>query len=298
MHEGELAVTPSDRAQPEVESFYHADSGTWTHVVHDGAVAAIIDPVLDYHAASARTATTSAEAVLAYVQQRALRVAWILETHAHADHLSAAGWLHDALPVPIAIGRGITTVQAHFKQVFGLGDDFATDGSQFDRLLDDGDELAMGSLTLRALATPGHTRDGLTYLVGDAAFIGDTLFAPDIGTARCDFPGGDAGQLYASIRRILALPATTRLFLCHDYPPPVRKAWRETTLACQAQENVHVGGGVDAAAFVARRRARDATLPVPRLLLPALQVNIRGGRLPPADADGYRYLRLPLDRIG
>lgn len=298
MHEGELAVTPSDRAQPEVESFYHADSGTWTHVVHDGAVAAIIDPVLDYHAASARTATTSAEAVLAYVQQRALRVAWILETHAHADHLSAAGWLHDALPAPIAIGRGITTVQAHFKQVFGLGDDFATDGSQFDRLLDDGDELAMGSLTLRALATPGHTRDGLTYLVGDAAFIGDTLFAPDIGTARCDFPGGDAGQLYASIRRILALPATTRLFLCHDYPPPVRKAWRETTLACQAQENVHVGGGVDAAAFVARRRARDATLPVPRLLLPALQVNIRGGRLPPADADGYRYLRLPLDRIG
>lgn len=291
-------MASSDPAQPEVESFYHPDSGTWTHVVHDGAVAAVIDPVLDYHAASARTSTTSAEAVLAFARQHALRVAWILETHAHADHLSAAGWLHDVLPAPIAIGRGITTVQAHFKQVFGLGDDFVTDGSQFDRLLDDGDELAVGSLTFRALATPGHTRDGLTYLVGDAAFIGDTLFAPDIGTARCDFPGGDAGQLYASIRRILALPAATRLFLCHDYPPPARKAWRETTLACQTQENVHVGGAVDAAAFIAKRRARDATLPMPRLLLPALQVNIRGGRLPLAEADGHRYLRLPLDRIG
>ncbi|HXE67098.1 MAG TPA: MBL fold metallo-hydrolase, partial [Rhodanobacteraceae bacterium] len=258
----------TDPSHPEVESFLHKDTGTWTHVVHDGETAAIIDPVLDYDAAAARTSTASADAVLAFVQSRTLRVEWILETHAHADHLSAAGHLHDTLGAPVAIGRGITDVQAHFKQVFGLGDDFVADGRQFDRLLDDGDELAVGSLHLRAIATPGHTRDGLTYVVGDAAFIGDTMFAPDIGTARCDFPGGDAAQLYASIRRILALPETTRLFLCHDYPPPARTAWRETTVACEANENVQIGGGVGEAEFVARRRARDATLPVPRLLLP------------------------------
>ena len=291
-------MPPVDPSRPEVESFFHKDTGTWTHVVHDLEVAAIVDPVLDYDAAAARTATASADALLAFVRQQGLRVAWILETHAHADHLSAAGYLHDATGAPVAIGRGITGVQAHFKQVFGLGDDFMPDGSQFDRLLDDGDALPLGPLTLRALATPGHTRDSLTYIVGDAAFVGDTLFAPDIGTARCDFPGGDAADLYASIRRILALPASTRLFLCHDYPPPSRTPWRETTIACETQENVHVGGGVGEAEFIARRRARDATLPVPRLLLPALQVNIRGGRLPPADHHGHRYLRLPLNRIG
>ncbi|TAN02849.1 MAG: MBL fold metallo-hydrolase [Rhodanobacteraceae bacterium] len=285
-------------SHPEVESFHHHDSGTWTHVVHDGAVAAIIDPVLDYDAAAVRTSTASTDAVLAFVRQRALRVAWILETHAHADHLSAAGYLKDQLQAPVAIGRGIVDVQAHFKNVFGLGDDFATDGSQFDRLLDDGDGLPIGSLTLRVLATPGHTRDSLTYVAGDAAFIGDTLFAPDLGTARCDFPGGDAVALYASIRRILSLPESTRLFLCHDYPPPSRTPWRETTVACEARENVQVGGGVDADTFIAKRRARDATLPVPRLLLPALQVNIRGGRLPPPEADGHVYLRLPVNRVG
>lgn len=287
-----------DPSHPEVESFLHNDTGTWTHVVHDGEAAAIIDPVLDYDAASARTSTASADAVLAFVRQHALRVEWILETHAHADHLSAAGYLHDALGVPVAIGHGITDVQAHFKNVFGLGDEFIADGRQFDRLLDDGDELAIGALRVRAIATPGHTRDGLTYVVGDAAFIGDTLFAPDLGTARCDFPGGDAAQLYASIRRILALPETTRLFLCHDYPPASREPLVATTIAAEADDNVQVGGGVGEADFVARRRARDATLKVPRLLLPSLQVNIRGGRLPPADADGHRYLRLPLDRIG
>ena len=288
----------NDPSHPDVESFLHKDTGTWTHVVHDGDAAAIIDPVLDYDAASARTSTASADAVLAFARQRALRVEWILETHAHADHLSAAGHLHDTTGAPVAIGRGITDVQAHFKQVFGLDEDFVADGRQFDRLLDDGDELAVGSLRARAIATPGHTRDGLTYVVGEAAFIGDTLFAPDLGTARCDFPGGDATQLYASIRRILALPETTRLFLCHDYPPASREPLVATTVACEAKENVQVGGGVGEADFVAKRRARDATLPVPRLLLPALQVNIRGGRLPPADPDGRRYLRLPLDRIG
>lgn len=290
---------PNDTpAHPEVESFYHPDSGTWTHVVHDGNHAAIIDPVLDYAAAAARTATTSADAVLAFLQQCKLRADWILETHAHADHLSGAGYLHDTLGTPVAIGRGIIEVQSHFKTVFGLGEEFAPDGRQFDRLLDDGEELAIGSLTLRALATPGHTRDGLTYVVGNAAFIGDTLFAPDIGTARCDFPGGDAAELYASIRRILALPAVTRLFLCHDYPPATRAPLRETSIASQSDGNLHVGGGLDAAAYITLRHARDAKLAVPRLLLPSLQVNIRGGRLPPADADGQRYLRLPLNRIG
>jgi len=291
-------MPPSDPSHPEVESFFHRDTGTWTHVVHDDEAAAIIDPVLDYDPASARTSTVSAEAVLAYVQQRALRVEWILETHAHADHLSAAGYLRDGLDAPIAIGRGIIEVQAYFKQVFGLDDAFVADGHQFDRLLDDGDALPIGSLSVRALATPGHTRDGLTYVAGNAAFIGDTLFAPDLGTARCDFPGGDAAELYASIGRILALPESTRLFLCHDYPPQVRTSWRETTVGCEAKENVQIGGGVGEAEFVTKRRARDATLPVPRLLLPSLQVNIRGGRLPPAEADGHRYLRLPLNRIG
>lgn len=285
-------------AHPTVQSFYHADTGTWTHVAHVGTAAVIIDPVLDYTAAAAATATTSADAVLAHVRAHGLVVAWILETHAHADHLSAAGYLHDALGAPIAIGRGILSVQAHFRQLFGLGTEFVADGRQFDRLLDDGETLVADELAVRVLATPGHTRDSLTYCIGDTAFIGDTLFAPDVGTARCDFPGGDAGELHASIRRILALPAATRLFLCHDYPPPTRSAWRETTIACELRENVHVGGNVDAATFVARRRARDATLPVPRLLLPALQVNIRGGRLPPAAADGHRYLRLPLNRLG
>jgi glyoxylase-like metal-dependent hydrolase (beta-lactamase superfamily II) len=287
-----------DPSHPDVESFLHKDTGTWTHVVHDGEVAAIIDPVLDYDAASARTSTASVDAVLTFVRQRALRVEWILETHAHADHLSAAGHLHDATGAPVAIGRGITDVQAHFKQVFGLGEEFVADGRQFDRLLDDGDELAVGSLRVRAIATPGHTRDGLTYVAGDAAVIGDTLFAPDLGTARCDFPGGDAAQLYASIRRILALPETTRLFLCHDYPPASREPLVAATIAREAKQNVQVGGDVGEAEFVAKRRARDATLPVPRLLLPALQVNIRGGRLPPAEVDGHRYLRLPLNRIG
>ncbi|MGH8114111.1 MAG: MBL fold metallo-hydrolase [Rhodanobacteraceae bacterium] len=292
-------MTQTDPSHPEIESFFHKDTGTWTHVVHDGEAAAIIDPVLDYDAAAARTSTASSDKLLALVRDHALRVAWILETHAHADHLSAAGYLHEALGVPVAIGRGIVAVQAHFKQVFGLGDEFVADGSQFDRLLDDGDTLAIGSLSVRAVATPGHTADSLAYVVGDAAFIGDTLFAPDIGTARCDFPGGDATQLYASIRRLLALPDATRLFLCHDYPSAARpEPSRETSIAAQTQGNVQIGGGVDEDAFVAKRRARDATLSVPRLLLPALQVNIRGGRLPPADADGHAYLRLPLNRIG
>jgi glyoxylase-like metal-dependent hydrolase (beta-lactamase superfamily II) len=291
-------MTQAGLPHPEVESFFHEDTGSWTHVVHDRESGVVIDPVLDYDAAAARTSTQAADTVLAFVRERGLRVAWILETHAHADHLSAAGYLHDALHAPIAVGRGILAVQAYFKDLFGLDDSFAADGSQFDRLLDDGDTLTIGSHQVRAIATPGHTCDGLTYVVGDAAFIGDTLFAPDVGTARCDFPGGGAPELYASIRRILSLPAGTRLFLCHDYPPKGREdPMPETTIAAEAQGNAWLAG-VDEHAFIEKRRARDATLPVPRLLLTALQVNIRGGRLPPPEADGHRYLRLPLNRFG
>lgn len=285
---------------PRVEAFFDKDTGTFTYVVYerDGGSTAIIDPLLDYDAAAARTSTRSAEAVLAFVAAHALQVAWILETHAHADHLSAGGWLRDALGAKLAIGAGIVGVQQTFKALFGWGDAFAADGSQFDRLFADGDRFAIGTLEARVLATPGHTGDSLTYVIGDAAFIGDTLFAPDVGTARCDFPGGDAAQLHASIRAILALPADTRLFLCHDYPPATRGPQAQVSIAAQAAANIHVGGGIDVQTFVARRMARDTSLPVPRLLLPALQVNIRGGRLPGPDANGIAYLRLPLNTLG
>ena len=281
-----------------VESFFHKDTNTFSHVIfdRDGGEAAIIDPVLDYDAAAARTSTVSADAILAFVQAHKLRATWILETHAHADHLSAGGYLRDALGAKLAIGRGIIGVQAHFKRFFGLGDEFVADGSQFDCLFDDGDTFAIGELQGRVLATPGHTGDSLTYLIGDAAFIGDTLFAPETGSARTDFPGGDAAQLYASIRKLLMLPSDTRLFLCHDYPPARRAPMAQTSIAAQREHNAHAGASESD--YVALRRARDATLPMPRLILPALQVNIRGGRLPEPDADGVRYLHLPLNRIG
>ncbi len=285
---------------PLVESSFHKDTCTFTHVVfdRDNREAAIIDAVLDYDAASARTSTASADAVLDFVRSRNLRVAWILETHAHADHLSAGAYLRDALKAKLAIGSGIVGVQTHFKKVFGLGNEFVADGRQFDHLFDDGDTFALGALQCRVMATPGHTGDSLTYLIGDAAFIGDTLFAPDAGTARADFPGGDAAALFASIRKILALPPGTRLFLCHDYPPESRGASAQTSIAAQLAHNPHLSAGTDAAAFVALRRARDASLSAPRLILPALQVNIRGGRLPEADANGIRYLKIPLHQIG
>ena len=287
-------------ARPLVEAFFHQDTGTFTFVVFDrvGGAAAIIDPVLDFDAPSARTSTSSADAVLAFVRQQQLNVQWILETHAHADHLSAGGYLHDVLGAPLAIGRGIVEVQRRFKGLFGLGGEFVADGRQFDRLLADGDTFRIGSLEGRAIATPGHTDDSLTYLIGDAAFVGDTVFAPDTGTARTDFPGGDAARLYASIQTILALPQDTRIFLCHDYPVGGRAPCAETSVAAQAQHNIHVGDRIGEDAFVNMRRARDATLPPPRLLLPALQVNIRGGRLPEPDGNGVSYLRLPLNQLG
>lgn len=273
-----------DQSHPVVEAFFHKDSGTFTYVVHagEGGDGVIVDPVLDYDAAAARSGTSAADAVIAYVRRRRLRIGWILETHAHADHLSAGGYLREALGARLAIGRGILGVQAHCKTLFGLGSEFVADGRQFDRLLDDGDALDAGALDVNVLATPGHTADGLTYLIGDAAFIGDTLFAPDVGSARCDFPGGDAARLHRSIARILALPQHTRMFLCHDYPPAGRAPAPETSVDAQRRCNTHVTQYVAEADFVAMRAERDASLAQPRLLLPALQFNIRGGRFPDA----------------
>jgi glyoxylase-like metal-dependent hydrolase (beta-lactamase superfamily II) len=285
---------------PQVMSFFDPATFTFTYVVYDraGGHAAVVDPVLDYDPASARTSTASADRVLQFVQDQRLAVDWILETHAHADHLTAAAYIKRATGAKVAIGRGITQVQERFKALFGLEPEFATDGSQFDRLLADGDRFAIGALEARVLATPGHTDDSLTYVIGDAAFVGDTVFAPETGTARADFPGGDAGKLYRSIRKLFELPEATRLFLCHDYPPAEREPRAQSSLAEQRQRNVHVGGDADESSFVKLRTARDANLAVPKLLLPALQVNIRAGELPPPDANGIRYLRLPLNQIG
>ncbi len=293
-------MSPQSHPRPLVEAFFDRETGTFSYVVYDAVrgAAAIIDPVLDYEPNGARISTGSADALLAFVRERELTVEWILETHAHADHLSAAGYLADVLQARIAIGRGIVQVQQRFKAMFGLGDEFIADGRQFDRLFVDGDSFSIGSLPVRVIATPGHTDDSLTYVIGDAAFIGDTVFAADTGTARTDFPGGDAHCLFASIQKILALPASTRIFLCHDYPGSRREAQPQTSIAEQKENNVHLKDGTGEAAFVALRHQRDATLPVPRLILPALQVNIRGGRLPEPDANGVRYFRLPLDQMG
>jgi glyoxylase-like metal-dependent hydrolase (beta-lactamase superfamily II) len=284
----------------QVRSFYDRNTGTFTHLVYerDGGRGTVIDPVLDFEPASARTSTSSADQVLRFVREHGVTVEWILETHAHADHLTAMAYLKQATGAKSAVGRRIVEVQARFKQLFDLGADFPADGRQFDRLLDEGDVLHIGTLELRVWATPGHTPDGVAYLVGDAAFIGDTLLAPEMGTARTDFPGGDARELFRSISRLLQLPDRTRLYLCHDYPPPTREPRPWTSVAEQRQSNVHVGGGVGAAGFAQQRTARDATLDVPRLILPALQVNIRAGMLPNVEANGIRYLRLPLNQIG
>ncbi len=288
----------SARPHVDVKAFFHADTNTFTYVVHEGRAAVVIDPVLDYDPAAARVGTASVDTVLAYVRDQRLTVEWVLETHAHADHLSAGDHVRNALGAKLAIGEGIIPVQTRFKTLFGLGEEFVPDGRQFDRLLRDGDTLHAGAMAIRVMATPGHTDDSLTYLIGDAAFVGDTLFAPETGTARCDFPGGDAARLYGSIQKILALPDDTRLFLCHDYPPETREPQPQTSVAAQREGTVHVGHGATVASFVAMRTARDATLAVPRLLLPSLQVNIRAGRLPPVEEDGVRYLRLPLNRFG
>jgi len=285
---------------PRIQPFFHRASNTWSYVVAeaDGRAAAIIDPVLDFDAASGRTSTASAQQLLDHVRGHGLDVQWLLETHAHADHLSAGDWLRRQLPAArLAIGSGITAVQRTFAPLFGLGDDFACDGSQFDHLFADGETFAIGELQARVIAVPGHTSDSNAYLIGDALFTGDSLFLPDGGSARCDFPGGDAATLYHSIRRLFELPDGTRVFVCHDYGPGGREVACETTIGAQKHDNIHVRDGIDEASFVQTRQARDATLAMPALMLPAVQVNLRGGALPEPDADGHRYLKLPLDRL-
>lgn len=289
---------------PRVLPFHHAGTGTWSYLAWDPAsrIAAVVDPVLDYDAASARTATDAAQALVDAVAVHGLQVRWLLETHAHADHLSSAHWLKATHwpEATLAIGAGIVQVQAHFGALYGLGADFRTDGSQFDRLFDDGDTFALGNITARVIAVPGHTSDSCAYLVGDALFTGDSLFMPDAGTARCDFPGGSAAALYRSIRRLFELPEATRVFVCHDYGRRAddgsgRESACETTIGEQKRANIHMRDGVDEAAYVALREARDASLPMPALILPAVQANIRAGALPPQEDNGLRYFRIPID---
>lgn len=284
---------------PIVASFFDPDTWTVSHVVHEkeGDACAIVDAVLDYDARSGRTRTTSADKLAAFVHENKLRVAWILETHAHADHLSAAHYLRGKLGGKIAIGAAITQVQATFKRIFNLEPGFQADGRQFDHLLQDGETLAVGALQVLALSVPGHTPACMAYLIGDVVLVGDTLFMPDVGTARCDFPGGDAAALYRSVRRLLSLPPETRLFMCHDYPPEGRSPVWETTVAEQRANNIHVHDGVSEDEFVKMRTARDATLDMPTLILPSVQVNIRAGEMPPAEDNGVSYLKIPLNAL-
>ncbi len=285
----------------DVHPFFHADSNTWSYVVHasGASAAAVIDPVLDFDAKSGRTSTESSQALLDFVAANGLEVQWILETHAHADHMSAGRRLKAHWPAAqLAIGEGIRSVQETFHGVFNLDERVPSDGSQFDHLFADGDTFRIGPLDARVIAVPGHTSDSNAYLIDDALFTGDSLFMPDGGTARCDFPGGDAATLYRSIQRLYAtLPDTTRVFVCHDYGPNGRPVSCETTLAAQRAGNIHVSDGVMEADFVAVRQARDATLPMPALILPAVQVNIRAGALPEPEDNGVRYLKIPLDQF-
>ena len=264
----------------------------------NGRAAAIIDSVLDFDYASGRTDTASADAIIDHIRREGLEVAWILETHVHADHLSAAPYLQQKLGGRIGIGENITIVQDTFGKVFNEGTEFQRDGSQFDRLFKDGDSFHIGQVRADVLHTPGHTPACLTYVIGDAAFVGDTLFMPDYGTARCDFPGGSAEEMYASVQRILALPDETRIFVCHDYKAPGRDeyAW-ETTVGEQKAKNVHVGGGTPKDAFVKMRTDRDATLGMPKLIIPSLQVNMRAGQMPPADDKGDVFLKVPINKL-
>lgn len=284
---------------PNVFAFFDEQTFTVSYLVCDpsGVDAVIIDPVLDFDASAGRTTTQSADEVLETVNKNGFEVRWIIETHAHADHLSAAPYLKEKLGAPIAIGAHITEVQHVFGDVFNLGQNFLENGSQFDRLLKDGDTLDIGALTLEALHTPGHTPACMTYKVGDAVFVGDTLFMPDYGTARCDFPGGDASTLYRSIRRILELPDETRIFVCHDYGPDGRPYAWETTVRAEKAENKHVRVGISEEEFVKMREERDATLSMPALILPSVQVNIRAGQLPAPEENGVSYLKLPLNAL-
>lgn len=286
---------------PIVKTFFDEGTNNATHVVRDpeGAACAIIDSVLDFDVASGSTSTAAADTVADYVRNEDLIVDWILETHVHADHLTAAPYLKETLGGKTGIGADVVAVQKAFAEIYNLGTKMAADGSQFDHLFGDGETFSIGSLTAQVMHTPGHTPACATYVIGDAAFTGDTFFMPDSGTARCDFPGGSARQLHQSLQRILSLPDDTRLFINHDYGAGGTRAFAwETTVAKQKSDNIHVGGGVGEDAFVAMREERDATLSMPRLILPAIQVNIRAGQLPDAEANGTRYLKIPLNLFG
>ena len=286
--------------KPDVKAFFDEATFTVSYVVADPATksCAVVDSVLDYDPASGRTARHSADAIIKYVQDNGLTLQWILETHVHADHLSAAPYIKSQLGGQIAIGNHITDVQTIFGEVFNAEQDFKRDGSQFDTLLKDGDAFAIGELKARAMHTPGHTPACMTYVIGDAAFVGDTLFMPDFGTARTDFPGGNARTLYQSIHKIFELPAETRLFMCHDYKAPGRDtyAW-ETSVAEERAKNIHVHDGSSEDDFVKMREERDATLGMPTLILPSVQVNMRAGQMPPAESNGTRYLKIPVDAL-
>lgn len=287
---------------PEVLPFRHAGTGTWSYVVLDptSGAGALVDPVLDYDAAAGRTGTRSAQALVDTMRERGASVRWLLETHAHADHISASHWLRSThFPdATIAIGAGIRTVQETFRPIFNLGNDFAVDGSQFDHLFADDETFAVGNIAARVIAVPGHTSDSVAYLVGDALFTGDSLFMPDGGTARCDFPGGSAPLLYRSIRRLYdALPDDTRVFVCHDYGPGGREPACQTTIGEQKRANIHVTGKTGEAEYVRLREARDATLAMPALIIPSVQANIRAGALPEAEDNGVRYFKVPLDKL-
>jgi glyoxylase-like metal-dependent hydrolase (beta-lactamase superfamily II) len=284
---------------PQVEAFFDAPSNTFSYIVRDpgSEICAVIDSVLDFDYAAGRLRYDSADRIIARVREQGLRVEWLLETHVHADHLSAAPYLQQRLGGQIGIGDQITAVQETFGKVFNEGTEFRRDGSQFDRLFHDDDRFAIGSMTCRVLHTPGHTPACLTYVAGDAAFVGDTLFMPDGGTARADFPGGDARTLYRSIRKVLELPGETRLFMCHDYGPNGREIRNETTVANQRAYNIHVRDGVTEDEFAALRDARDATLAMPHLIIPSLQVNMKAGALPEPDKTGRRHLKVPLNEL-
>lgn len=292
-----------NQASLTIEPFFDRATSTFSYLVDDGAGScAVIDPVMGYQANSGRTDPAPAEAVAEVIVRRGLTVQWLLETHAHADHLSGAPYLRQRFGGTLAVGSGITAVQRVFRGVFNA-EDLAVDGSQFQHLFADGEAFRIGRLRARALHVSGHTPADVAYLVEDPAggpavvFVGDTLFMPDAGTARCDFPGGDARELYRSIQRLLALPGDTRLYLCHDYPPASREPTSSTTVAAQREGNIHVRDGIGEEEFVALRRARDATLAMPALMLPSVQVNVRAGSLPPAEANGVAYLKIPVDRL-
>lgn len=293
-------VSNSQRNIPIIRAFFDPETFTVTYVVHDAETqcAAVIDSVFNFDPASGRTSLRSADKVIAYVKEQGLTVEWLLETHAHADHLSAAPYLQDKLGGKIAIGEHIVTVQKVFGTLFNAGTEFQRDGSDFDHLFADGDRFKIGNLDVTVLHVPGHTPACIAYVIGDAVFVGDTLFMPDYGTARTDFPGGDARKLYQSMRRLLSLPETTRLFMCHDYLPEGRDkyVW-ETTVAAERKGNIHAHDEVTEDEFVNMRTARDKTLDMPRLILPSVQVNMRAGHLPPAEDNGIRYLKIPLDGV-